>query len=194
MNNNYLQKLLNSAKSSRTSAIARMNPLVNSKNNPTLPEDKLTAVNRTALESLQEVARSAISQKASEQAREAGYNTASYIHKLFGNIYGTPHYEDSTPENAIDKLLKIGAGAGGTILGASLGGVPGAALGFLGGMGSSKYLENLFNNLVGYSNNFADSVSGFKFDTSKFGVVAVTFTVTCIYGDIKIDKTFEIGG
>ena len=39
-----------------------------------------------------------------------------------------------------------------------------------------------------------DSVSCFKFDTSKFGVVAVTFTVTCIYGDIKIDKTFEIGG
>lgn len=36
------------------------------------------------------------------------------------------------------------------------------------------------------------SVSEFEFDTSKFGVVAVTFKCTSIYGDVEINTNVEI--
>lgn len=36
------------------------------------------------------------------------------------------------------------------------------------------------------------TVSEFEFDTSKFGVVAVTFKCTSIYGDVKINTNVEI--
>ena len=36
------------------------------------------------------------------------------------------------------------------------------------------------------------SVSGFKFDTTKRGVVSVTFTATSIYGDVEIEKDVEM--
>ena len=35
-------------------------------------------------------------------------------------------------------------------------------------------------------------VGGFDFDTSKFGVVAVTFTCTCIHGETNIELNVEI--
>lgn len=35
------------------------------------------------------------------------------------------------------------------------------------------------------------SVDSFEFDTSKFGVVAVTFRCTCIHGDIEITTSVE---
>lgn len=36
------------------------------------------------------------------------------------------------------------------------------------------------------------SVDNFQFDTSKRGVVAVTFTATSIYGEVEIEKQVEI--
>lgn len=36
------------------------------------------------------------------------------------------------------------------------------------------------------------SVDSFEFDTSKRGVVAVTFKATSIYGEVEIEKTVEI--
>lgn len=36
------------------------------------------------------------------------------------------------------------------------------------------------------------SVSGFTFDTTKRGVVSVTFTATSIYGDVEIEKDVEM--
>lgn len=36
------------------------------------------------------------------------------------------------------------------------------------------------------------NVYGFKFDTTKRGVVSVTFNVTSIYGDIEVEKDVEM--
>ena len=36
------------------------------------------------------------------------------------------------------------------------------------------------------------TVSNFEFDTSKFGVVSVTFTCTCVHGETNIELNVEI--